>query len=220
MNTLMIPERAYAIPSRQEEAEPNNIDNTFSLHFLSELQNQRLRHPYFIQRFLSLFVFDAPSLPVTNAPGIRISHFNEHIPQGYLRGHSQRSLQRRTALRNRQNGHVNRYPNAQRPEEQGPNAAPELTLEDSREVSHNARKNALATALKPMIGDNTDIFVLLCFGEEYECSIIPVPVSDRYDETVIWSEIRQTWNICRGWRRFFSSFGVKGVDLVDVCPQV
>lgn len=220
MNTLTIPERAHLTPGRQEEAEPNNIDNAFSLHFLSELQNQRLQHPYFIQRLLSFFLFDAPALPVTNVPGIRIPHINEDIPQGYLRGHSQRSLQRRTALRNRQNRHINRFPNTQRPEEHGTNTPPEFIVEDSREVSHNARKNALAAALKPMIGDKTDIFVLLCFGEEYKCSIIPVPVSDRYDETVMWSEIRQTWNTCRGWRRFFSAFGVKVVDLVDVCPQV
>lgn len=203
-------------PSRQEEAEPNNIDNAFSLHFLSELQNQRLQHPYYIQRFLSFFLFDAPALPVTNAPGIRISHINEDIPQGYLRGPSQRSLQRKTALRNRQNRHFNRFPNTQRPEEHGINTPPDFIVEDSREVSHNARKNALAAALKPMVGDKTDIFVLLCFGEEYKCSIIPVSVSDRYDETVIWSEIRQAWNTCRGWRRFFSAFGVKVVDLVDI----
>ncbi|KAJ5712337.1 hypothetical protein N7493_008805 [Penicillium malachiteum] len=42
-----------------------------------------------------------------------------------------------------------------------------------------------------MLGDGTDTFVLLCWGKEYECSIIPVKISDADNKTVIWRKTKK-----------------------------
>ncbi|KAJ6021259.1 hypothetical protein N7540_006763 [Penicillium herquei] len=94
---------------------------------------------------------------------------------------------------NRPNGCEDRDPCEGRKEQQRPSFEPELSVKDDREKAHSARKNDIANLLQAMLGDGTDTFVLLCWGKEYECSIIPVKISDADNETVIWRKVRQEW---------------------------
>ncbi|KAJ5100764.1 hypothetical protein N7456_006816 [Penicillium angulare] len=94
---------------------------------------------------------------------------------------------------------------------------PKVAMKDSREVAHNARKKALANLLEPLLGDGAEAIVLLCWGKEHECSVVPVSISDSADETVIWREIKQAWRSRGGWwRRHICFPGVKCVDLIEV----
>lgn len=219
MDELRLPERALLVPSRPNKAESNDHENILSPHYLSESRNRPLRHPYLIQRFLSFFILEAPSLPVTNTRDIRDSRLGEDIALHYSRWNSQRTLFGHTISSNPPNVRENRGPHGRRAEEQGPGVEPEFVVKDRREAIHNARKNALANKLQSMLGDDTDAFVLLCLGKEYECSIIPVSISDPADETIIWREIRHVWRSRRGWRRYVSFLSVNRVDLVEVCKH-
>lgn len=219
MDELRVPERAFTVPSRLEDAGPNDDENILIPHYVPASQNRPLRHPYLIQKFFSFFILEEPSLPVTNTRDVRNPRLGQGIPLLHLGRNSQRSLRGRTIPSNRPSGPENRNRHSRRADEQGPSVEPEFIVADGREAVHSARKNALANQLLSMLGDGTDAFVLLCLGKEYESSIIPVPISHSADETVIWREIRQAWIARRGWRRYVSFLGVNRVDLVEVCPK-
>jgi hypothetical protein len=92
-----------------------------------------------------------------------------------------------------------------------------FSVKDGREAAHKNRKDALGEHLLPMLGDDTNAVVLLCWGQQYHCSIIPVSISDSDDEVAIWREINQAWYARRGWwRRYIPFFGVEHVDIVEV----
>lgn len=219
MSELLIPERALLLPSRPEESESNARANNFNPWF-SEPRNQHHYNSFWIQKVLSFFVLELPSLPIANARDTRNSRIGENIPLRYLSWTSQRDRPDRRTSFNRQNSHEGRDPHGKRVEERRPSFESEFIVKDGRETAHNARKEALAQQLQPMLGDDADALVLLCWGEKYHCSIIPVRVSDPADEAATWRDIGQAWYSRRGcWRRYLPFFGVEHVDIVEVCPR-
>jgi hypothetical protein len=93
-------------------------------------------------------------------------------------------------------------------------------MKDGREAAHKIARMLWQNTL-PMLGDNADAVVLLCWGQQYHCSIILVSISDSDDEVATWREINQAWYAHRGWwRKYIPSFGVEHVDIVEVCPRV
>jgi hypothetical protein len=84
--------------------------------------------------------------------------------------------------------------------------------------SHEGRKSDLGKALESMLGDGISASVLLCWGEKHRCHIIPVNIANSTDEVAVWREIHQAWYSHRGqWRRYLPFFGVRQVDIVEVC---
>lgn len=63
---------------------------------------------------------------------------------------------------------------------------------------HRMRVEALKQQLKPMLPENGSPVVLLFWGEEFCCSILPVLVPNYEDEVAAWEEINRTWYRRRG----------------------
>ena len=92
---------------------------------------------------------------------------------------------------------------------------------DPRILSHESRKKELFKLLEPVLGsDNSDSSsVLLCWGKESRCHIVPVKIPDSADDVAIWQEIRRVWYTHRGgWRARLGLFSVRKVDIVNVRP--
>lgn len=91
---------------------------------------------------------------------------------------------------------------------------------DIRVKKHNVRVEALKQQLKPMLPENGSPVVLLCWGEEFCCTILPVLVPNYEDEIAAWEEINRTWYRRRGnWRKYLG-FSVTRVDVVEVCFNI
>lgn len=189
MSELTVPERALLMPTRLED-EPIESENHFSSYRFPKPQNQSLIHSYLLRRIFSLFVLEAPSLPLTNFDEIHNFQARKAIPLRSLGCNIQKSLQGRKISLNPPNDCENRDPRETTVEERRQGFKTKITMKDSRKVAHNARKEALANLLEPLLGDGTETFVLLCWGKEHECSVALVSISDSADETVIWREIK------------------------------
>lgn len=209
MNDPMMPERALLTLRRAEEAELNDCPDD-------------LEHQPNIHRIRKVFPFSELKisyLPIANARGIRLSRIRDNIPLRYLGWAPQRSLQDQVRPINSSSERGGRDPHEDIAEARRPSLESVFSVTDGRETAHNNRKDALAEQLLSMLGDDADAVVLLCWGQQYHCSIIPVSISDESDEVAMWTKINQAWYTRRGWwRRYIPFFGAEHVDIVEVWP--
>lgn len=92
---------------------------------------------------------------------------------------------------------------------------------DIRRTRHNERIEELKKVLETMSAEDGSAVVLLCWGEETCCSILPVSVSNPEDEVATWREINKAWYTRRGhWRKHLPGFSVTQVDIVEVCYRM
>jgi hypothetical protein len=216
MNNLLVPERAHLMPSRLEEAVPDEPVYNFNRGYFPTSRDHNRRYPTLVQRTLSYFILEIPSLPFTIAHHTRQARIREDSP---LETKPQK-LAGRTIRPHRLDTRGYRNSHRAEAEVQSSDFEFESTTRDSREAAHTSRKNALGTELQAMLGDGANVCVLLCWGGEYECSVRPVTVSDSADETIIWEAIRQAWCSHRcWWRRYIPFPGVKSAELVEVCSE-
>ncbi|KAI9368688.1 hypothetical protein BJX61DRAFT_537052 [Aspergillus egyptiacus] len=68
-----------------------------------------------------------------------------------------------------------------------------------------------------MFAENGSPVVLLCWGQQTCCSILPVPVPSPEDEVAAWGKIHEAWYATRGrWRKYLPGFGIVRVNTVEI----
>lgn len=217
MSELPRPRRALLASTPLERAKSFDREDELPYSFAS--QNQTHTYHALFSKFRLPFVVEIPILPIANPRNVRPSRPGLVLPPSDSRRNSQKVIQSRIISPRTSNPSQCSGSSGKGAENLDTCLDPEFTLKDSREVGHNGRKESLAKMLLPLLGDDAETFILLCWGREHECSITPVPISNPIDEAVIWRDIRQIWYSRRGWwRRYVPCFGVKRVDIVEVVP--
>jgi hypothetical protein len=171
-----------------------------------------------MNRLLSVFAPELPTLPLSNATYIQSSPFAENalnlLTASGVDGHSSGRNTSTASTGNRNRGRTNR----ENVERIGASSQPSVFTKES----HEDRKSGLGKALESMLGDGISASVLLCWGEKHRCHIIPVNIADSTAEVAIWREIHRAWYTYRGediclsldlarwilWRSVISHHGV------------
>lgn len=85
--------------------------------------------------------------------------------------------------------------------------------------AHEERKRKLSEILEPDLNasGSESSSILLCWGAEKECHIIPVRIENSATDAGIWQKIQDEWYAHRGaWRRCLPLFSVREVKIVEV----
>lgn len=86
----------------------------------------------------------------------------------------------------------------------------------SPESNHVLRKEQIKKVLDPLIRPGSSS-LLLCWGKEECCRIIPAQIPDSEDSTAQWNEAQSVWNQhTMKWKSRLPCYGVKGVTVVEV----
>lgn len=81
---------------------------------------------------------------------------------------------------------------------------------------HALRKEQIQRVLDPLIHPGSSS-LLLCWGKEECCRIIPAQIPDSADSTAQWNEAQSVWNQHNmKWKSRLPCYGVKGVTVVEV----
>jgi hypothetical protein len=91
--------------------------------------------------------------------------------------------------------------------------------QDKKKVKQGRREDEILDILSPMLADETEqsASILLCWGKQDQCQVVPVKIPHSADALAQWHEIRRMWYAQRGmWRKYMPMYGVKEVSVVDV----
>jgi hypothetical protein len=91
--------------------------------------------------------------------------------------------------------------------------------QDKKKVKQGRREDEILDILGPMLADETEqsASILLCWGKQDQCQVVPVKIPHSADALAQWHEIRRMWYAQRGmWRKYMPMYGVKEVSVVDV----
>jgi hypothetical protein len=102
----------------------------------------------------------------------------------------------------------------------GERQASTIGISDGRTVNHKICKEGHLEVLEPILrSDGSGSFcILLCWGKDDGCHIIPLSIPSSSDDVATWQAIRQEWYARRGkWREYLPLFGIKRVEIVEVC---
>lgn len=81
---------------------------------------------------------------------------------------------------------------------------------------HALRKEQIQRVLDPLIRPDSSS-LLLCWGREECCRIIPAQIPNSADSTAQWNEAQSAWNQHNmKWKSRLPCYGVKGVTVVEV----
>lgn len=81
---------------------------------------------------------------------------------------------------------------------------------------HSLRKDQLQRVLDPLLSGSSST-LLLCWGQEDRCRVIPVKISDSADSEAQWNETQCAWNKQNAkWRSWLPWYGVKRVVVGQV----
>lgn len=212
MTDIRPPPRALMGRSRRrvDTDEQNSPRDSSNRHARLEARQQW----FWMDRFLSVLSPEFPILPVSNPTYIQSFPFAENAlnlrTTSAGKSHSSVRNISTTSTGNKDRRHID----SESAEQISWISQPFVNTEDS----HQRRNSELGEALEPMLGDGKVASVLLCWGERHRCHIIPVNIANSADEAAAWGEIHEAWYTYRGhWRRYLPFFGVRQVDIVEVC---
>lgn len=230
MDCVCPPSRALLRARRATDDESQGeAHRTISNYYPENRQCFDLRQHWIVLR--SFLFQDDPSLPISNEPLDGTITWDTASPRRRFRS-SQTNPTRTPVSNSLHNNDVASLVDEQTEQGEGgeeedkatsciptlPNSKMQGKRHNIRETRHNNRIEALKKELEPMCTENGSAVVLLCWGENSCCSILPVPVSYPEDEVATWSEINKAWYTRRGyWRKHLPGFGVTWVDIVEVC---
>lgn len=185
-----------------------------------------LKHLSITTPFSLLFQNDQ-LLPISNDPVVPITSFGDTIPlrcrSGGPHHHDIRAGESNPLNGNGFYAVDEQIEESEISRKEGEESSSGSTLSslDIRKENHKNRIKALAEELKPMFLEDGSAVVLLCWGEKYGCSILPVQVSNTEDEVCAWERIHRAWYARRGyWRKYLPGFNVTQVEVVEVCHGI
>ncbi|CAK45965.1 uncharacterized protein BO96DRAFT_428571 [Aspergillus niger CBS 101883] len=82
--------------------------------------------------------------------------------------------------------------------------------------AHEIRKSKLANLFKPMLEKDFPV-ILICWGKEERCQIVPVVITDPTDEVTAWQTISQEYYAHKGsWTKYLPWCCVNKVEIADI----
>jgi hypothetical protein len=205
--TLRTTREIHDDPEQQLELVPCRSRDQPRLHKFTVLQYTGLTS---VPRLLAIF-----------APEMRL--FNTQPPQLPL---SVQKVVPNTLGPTLQSGGIRRRnlranPTTESTRTENPGKTFRFVVKDGPKLRHEKRTKELKEILEPVLGsdDPNSSSILLCWGKENRCHIVPVKIQDSADDIAIWHEIRRAWCAHRWGRRMrLALFRIQKVDIVKVGP--